>query len=68
MDGLIIILAVGYYTVDDDFSAGIGRTGTYIALDYLLDEAEEQDYVDVLGCLHKLRHARVNMVQNAVGT
>ena len=48
-------------------SAGIGRTGTYIALDYLLDEAEEQDWVDVPDCLHKLRHARINMVENLVG-
>ena len=49
------------------YSAGIGRTGTYIALDYLLDEAEEQDWVDVPDCLHKLRHARINMVENLVG-
>ena len=50
------------------FSAGIGRTGTFIALDYLLDETEVQDYVDIQACLHKLRYARVNMVQNLVGT
>ena len=57
----------GYIIVTFNYSsAGIGRTGTYIALDYLLDEAEEQDWVDVPDCLHKLRHARINMVENLV--
>ncbi|XP_029437903.1 receptor-type tyrosine-protein phosphatase mu-like isoform X3 [Rhinatrema bivittatum] len=45
-------------------SAGIGRTGTFIALDFLLKMAEEQKKVDVLRCTHKLREKRVNMVQN----
>ena len=49
------------------FSAGIGRTGTFIALDYLLDETAAQDCVDTQACLHKLRYARFNMVQNLVG-
>ncbi|XP_025111320.1 receptor-type tyrosine-protein phosphatase epsilon-like [Pomacea canaliculata] len=44
-------------------SAGIGRTGTYIALDNLLAEAAETGHVDFNTCVWKLRQARVNMVQ-----
>ena len=66
--GLFFSTAYGYIKVTfNHSSAGIGWTGTYIALDYLLDEGEEQDWVDVPDCLHKLRHARINMVENLVG-
>ncbi|KAL3867989.1 hypothetical protein ACJMK2_040830, partial [Sinanodonta woodiana] len=44
-------------------SAGIGRTGTYIALDYLLEQAEEVDYINVVKCLETIRKQRVNLVQ-----
>ncbi|XP_067653253.1 receptor-type tyrosine-protein phosphatase T-like [Haliotis asinina] len=44
-------------------SAGVGRTGTFIALDNLFDEAEALDKVNVLACVSKLREARMNMVQ-----
>mgnify|MGYP001052755911 CR=1 FL=1 len=47
-------------------SAGIGRTGTYLGLDYLLDEAAAGDHVDVLTCVNKLRKNRVDMVQTVV--
>ncbi|XP_062581733.1 receptor-type tyrosine-protein phosphatase alpha-like [Saccostrea cucullata] len=44
-------------------SAGIGRTGTFIALDYLIQQAKESEYVDVFGCVEILRRQRVNTVQ-----
>ncbi|ESP05460.1 hypothetical protein LOTGIDRAFT_102205 [Lottia gigantea] len=44
-------------------SAGIGRTGTYIALDYLLDQAQHENVVDVLGIAQIMRTNRVNMIQ-----
>ncbi|XP_063428115.1 receptor-type tyrosine-protein phosphatase T-like [Mytilus trossulus] len=44
-------------------SAGIGRTGTFIGLDYVVIQAKEVDYVDVFGCVEGLRCQRVNMVQ-----
>ena len=47
-------------------SAGVGRSGTFIALDYLLDQAKAEGQVDVLGCVYKLRNCRVNMVQTPV--
>ncbi|XP_053386122.1 receptor-type tyrosine-protein phosphatase kappa-like [Mercenaria mercenaria] len=45
-------------------SAGIGRTGTYMALDILIREGKEEDFVDIFGCVIALRGQRVNLVQN----
>lgn len=37
------------------FSAGVGRSGTFIALDALLETAEHQDTIDVLEFTHRMR-------------
>ncbi|KAK7100059.1 receptor-type tyrosine-protein phosphatase epsilon-like [Littorina saxatilis] len=44
-------------------SAGIGRTGTYIALDNLLCESAATQSLDFNTCVWNLRQARVNMIQ-----
>ncbi|KAL3879814.1 hypothetical protein ACJMK2_032096 [Sinanodonta woodiana] len=44
-------------------SAGIGRTGTYIALDYLVSQGKVEGLVNVSACVSNLRRQRVNMVQ-----
>ncbi|XP_052828236.1 receptor-type tyrosine-protein phosphatase T isoform X2 [Octopus bimaculoides] len=44
-------------------SAGIGRSGTFIALDFLMDEALHQGTIDIFGCVNRMRKARLNMVQ-----
>ncbi|XP_046571742.1 receptor-type tyrosine-protein phosphatase alpha-like [Haliotis rubra] len=44
-------------------SAGIGRTGTYIALDYLLDRALSDRKVDVFRFACDMRRQRRNMIQ-----
>ncbi|XP_067678494.1 uncharacterized protein [Haliotis asinina] len=44
-------------------SDGVGRTGTFIALWNLMDEAKTSDTVDPYSCVKRMRHERVNMVQ-----
>ena len=47
-------------------SDGAGRTGTYIALDYLLKQAETDGIVDVPACVNRLRESRICIVQTKV--
>ncbi|XP_077565723.1 receptor-type tyrosine-protein phosphatase beta [Stigmatopora nigra] len=44
-------------------SAGVGRTGTFIALDRLLQQLDAKGGVDVYGCVFDLRLHRQHMVQ-----
>ncbi|KAM4639341.1 receptor-type tyrosine-protein phosphatase kappa-like isoform 2-T2 [Amazona ochrocephala] len=44
-------------------SAGIGRTGTFIALDFLLKMGKAEGKVDVFHCVQRLREQRISMVQ-----
>ncbi|XP_046562129.1 receptor-type tyrosine-protein phosphatase T-like [Haliotis rubra] len=44
-------------------SAGVGRTGAFLSLDYLMDEAESNNRVNVNMCVGKMRQNRMNMVQ-----
>ncbi|XP_047233435.1 receptor-type tyrosine-protein phosphatase H-like isoform X2 [Girardinichthys multiradiatus] len=44
-------------------SAGVGRTGTIIALDVLLQQLEREQAVDINNFVHKMRRHRSHMVQ-----
>ncbi|XP_021511826.1 receptor-type tyrosine-protein phosphatase beta isoform X1 [Meriones unguiculatus] len=44
-------------------SAGVGRTGTFVALDRILQQLDSKDAVDIYGAVHDLRLHRVHMVQ-----
>ncbi|KAL2102898.1 hypothetical protein ACEWY4_002066 [Coilia grayii] len=44
-------------------SAGVGRTGTFIALDRLMQHIREHEFVDVLGLVSEMRSHRLSMVQ-----
>ncbi|KAJ8040184.1 Receptor-type tyrosine-protein phosphatase alpha [Holothuria leucospilota] len=46
-------------------SAGVGRTGTFIALCSLMDVVETSEKIDVFGFVAQMREDRVNMVQTA---
>lgn len=48
------------------FSAGIGRTGTYVGLDYVNEQAKAEGFVDVLKCAQLMRANRTNMIQTWV--
>ena len=49
-----------------DFSAGIGRTGTFLAVDYLLEQAKAEGVVDVVKYTDLMRSNRMNMIQTPV--
>ena len=48
------------------FSAGVGRTGTYITLDTMLERMQHVDNVNVYECVKNMRARRVFMVQTQV--
>ncbi|XP_076848697.1 phosphatidylinositol phosphatase PTPRQ isoform X2 [Brachyhypopomus gauderio] len=45
-------------------SAGVGRTGVFIALDHLIQHVRDHDFVDVYGLVAEMRTERMCMVQN----
>lgn len=52
-----------YYTI---FSAGIGRTGTFIALDALYRHGIKEGSINIVEYVHTMREDRMNMIQNLV--
>ena len=47
-------------------SAGVGRTGTFITLDVMLQRISQEDNVDVFGFVRQMRYQRNFMVQTEV--
>ena len=47
-------------------SAGVGRTGTYIALDIMLQQLPKANTINVYECVRNMRAKRLFMVQTLV--
>ena len=48
-------------------SAGVGRTGTFIAIDAMMQRLKEKDDLDIYDFVTQMRTKRTYMVQNLVG-
>jgi protein tyrosine phosphatase len=47
-------------------SAGVGRTGTFIAIENIIEKLHKGIPVDVFDTVLEMRKYRINMVQNQV--
>ena len=50
------------------YSAGVGRTGTLITIDCVLEQLQEEKVVDIAGIIIHLRTQRMKMVQSFVSS
>ena len=44
-------------------SAGVGRSGTFITLDRILQTMDNSDYVDIFGTVWSMRKERMSLVE-----
>ena len=47
-------------------SAGVGRTGTFIVMDTMLQRMKKDDTLDIYNFLLQIRHQRIKLVQTQV--
>ena len=48
------------------FRAGVGRTGTYIAIDAMIDKMKQEGNVNIYNFVSQMRRERRSMVQTVV--
>lgn len=61
------VLTISVSSLGHANSAGVGRTGTFVALSRLLQQLEEEPVVDVFNAVYALRLHRPLMIQTPVG-
>ena len=67
MPSVVVFMSLIFFKVNClFFSAGVGRTGTYITLDTMLERVMHVNNVNVYECVRNLRAKRVLMVQTQV--
>ena len=47
-------------------SAGVGQTGTFIAIDSIQEQVKNEKIIDIAGVVNKMRQQRMKMVQTEV--
>jgi len=48
------------------YSAGVGRTGAFIAVDAMLERVQKEKTVDIFNYVQLMRNSRTTMVQTSV--
>ena len=55
-----------YFLMKTIFRAGVGRTGTYIAIDAMIDKIKQERKIDIYNFVLQMRRERHLMVQTVV--
>ena len=75
VEPMIVHCRFGYLRISNTYifktmvytnSAGVGRTGTLIAIDIILKQVEKQGLVDIYNIVNRLRYQRPHIVQTLV--
>ena len=67
MFGVVIVITLMIsFTLNYNFRAGVGRTGTFIAIEGCLRQMENDNQVDIFGTVLRMRMQRNFMVQTEV--
>ena len=61
-----VLVMMSCFTFCLSYSAGVGRTGTFITIDNVLEQVAKEGMVDISGTIIKIRQQRMKMVQTVV--
>ena len=63
---MCLIRILTYACFSSPFSAGVGRTGTFITLDAMMERLKERNDLNIFEFVNEMRTRRMNMVQTLV--
>ena len=61
------VAVCGTHLLSFPFSAGVGRTGTFITIEHVLEQVKRENSVNIPEVINKIRRQRMKMVQTVVG-